>query len=665
MSIYLPPNLWAMHPLYLADVQLFCSNVPELEHDPAWATSSHFLYGAHPLRGVEFAGTVTLETQRSNGQQVFVLDDGSGESVQASIFKSNQGVVDLKRVRIGDAIVVSGVLGWAYPLQTSSNTQVRELRVQKLRIVRGGNGLNELCTWWLSTRRLHDSVYCKRLEELLPNYSPLLPELRSFGLSFPGETRRSASFVPVVGFEAIALPKAVTIAPTNGSLPCPAKAPQIELKRTRGGSLPHHSTKQMLSPALFSRLVLTLQHSLDLHHPLSRGSASAVSRDRFQVLKRARNLTSTRMHMNPQIDKGAGGDEGRGLGIGSEKALNSDSDESSSDSASNESQNDFDGDAFEEEIIDGRASLQSKIISQGLHGNPEQRVKNGAATIFPSSERDTATVSDDNISDAETIFDEDDPLAKRAAPHLLPANVFRPISKGLAAGSDFTENSVVLDDGRVSSREAVSNAMAQGKWVVYVSQDEEAMQPSVAPVSSAALSFEPPSLDIVFPINFALHDAIALLEATSSSFLNEIKRSTTLPLVLLVTDALQRLVSDGIVCFVGESGAAGRKGTASLSSTHHNPNQLYTIVSHVELLVPFTLSALRSGGALWDGMEMEGLPLTEKDPRHMTECDLHKVLKCNTSIKNIPINVLRSSWKLMEEDGLIVKPTPYTFSIPV
>lgn len=692
MSSFLPPSLWGMHPLYNADVRLLCVHVGGLQHDPVWSTSSHFLHG-HPLLGVEVAGSVTLSTLRGTEQQIFTLDDGTGGSVQASInsrwnpIPGAAGALPY-RVSVGDAVVVSGVLGWAYPLQTSSNTQVRELRVQKLRFVNGGMGMNELCAWWQTTVRLHAQVYSRRLEDLLPSCTPLLPSMRT-AAKVAGA---AAANLPLLSTATAAAAAAPAVTRPVTLLPPPAKAPPKGPSTTtnNGGkgpmSGPSHAA---LPPALFSRVVLTLQNSLDLYHPLSRGSASAVARSRFQTQKRARTLTAFRAHLEGGVVGGGsgGGDRssasavlskgggGKKAGVGGmEEGMEGEEGEDDDDDDDDEEE---DGEEEGEEE-DRRAELfmdemeAAPPLMQGVPGAARRASFAPTQPVTSALPPPHSTSLDKGASiGADTVFDEEDALAHAAQ------------QRRMGGGG------LVHDDGSLAARSAVAAAMESGKWVVYMSEEDvvgetegvggldstaaassSASAPVAAPAPAPAAVEDPPSI----PKCFTVVEALRLLSVSTPGLIEEVKAATTTPLTVVVYEALQRLLFDGIVCVIAEGGGGGGGGGSKrggvAAAPHLALSQLYTVVSHEELIVPHTLAALESGGARWDGMGMEGEGLEGgegggDDPRHMPECDLVKALKAHPSLKSIPIMVLRASWKLMEEDGIIVKPKPYTFTIPI
>jgi hypothetical protein len=201
-SSFLPPHLWRLHPLYSADVRLFCAHLtgPGQARAPAAASSSsdpllassstpaptpapspalvvsdpelrdsHFLYGRHPLSGVEVAGVVTA-VDTKEGRVSCLVDDGTG-SAQVVIFTRHWdgGQTEHPAVAAGDPVIVAGTLSWGHRMLSIGQT-TREILAHRVRVVRDWG---ELPRRWEGTLRLHLTTYSLPLEALMPFGAPL------------------------------------------------------------------------------------------------------------------------------------------------------------------------------------------------------------------------------------------------------------------------------------------------------------------------------------------------------------------------------------------------------------------------------------------------------------------------------------------------------------
>ncbi len=185
----LSPSLWGLHVLYRADVLLFCAQLDSSSRLCLTATSefpeAHYLYDAHPLRGVELCGIVTAVVRRGQGfdtRDVCLLDDGSGGVAQFSVARGKKNVACAAHLAVGDAAIVTGLLGWSFSLSASSADRCREVRALTLRRLGGGGGglrretgaggLDTVAAWTLRALRLHSDVYCRPLSDLMPSSAP-------------------------------------------------------------------------------------------------------------------------------------------------------------------------------------------------------------------------------------------------------------------------------------------------------------------------------------------------------------------------------------------------------------------------------------------------------------------------------------------------------------
>jgi len=262
---FLPPNLWGLHPLYLADVPLFAAHLSRhLSSSPDLPRDSHYLYGSHPLRCVEVSGVVTLLQRRGGGKQlVAVLDDGTGAACQLSLFlRDDDAPLPFSR---GAALLARGALGWSFKCGGGASSEmVREVRLAPggVRLLRGGGGgLGELAAWWTRTARLHRTLFRQPLAALMPACTPLPAALRDAAAA-----AAATATTAIVATATAAATHAVPLAAT------PSSSSQED--------------------AMFPRLVFALQSAIATNHPLSLDSAGAVSALQAAMYENARRLTA-------------------------------------------------------------------------------------------------------------------------------------------------------------------------------------------------------------------------------------------------------------------------------------------------------------------------------------------------------------------------------------
>lgn len=168
-----------MHPLYRADVFLFCAHLalssPAALSSSSDVPDSSFLNDAHPLRGVEIAGIVTYVTLRGHGRDaraLFLVDDGSAGVAQASVWLGGRSGV--RTPRVGDAVIVTGLIRWDFSVASVASARVREVRASTVRVLGGDDGgLCTLTAWASRALRLHETVYSRSITEMMPTCAAL------------------------------------------------------------------------------------------------------------------------------------------------------------------------------------------------------------------------------------------------------------------------------------------------------------------------------------------------------------------------------------------------------------------------------------------------------------------------------------------------------------
>ena len=710
--------------MYLADVLLLCTHVASLTSDPALPRDSHFLYGAHPLRGVEVAGIVT-HARLSSGDKAlrFVLDDGTGASVQGLLYTNGRGASQvLQLLRLGDAVVATGTLSWGYPVSGASDEYTRELRALRIRQLRGaGGGLNELCAWWVRAAQLHAQVYCKPLCELLPSCAPFTAvapvaqpraALEDSGRQ-GGAASSSTSSLPVsscaggaAGGGALGNAPRLLPLPLQGNKP----QPQLQGGPAGGGSCAGGGAAQKpkpLPPDLFSRLVMVLQNVLDMHHPLTKGSALAVSVSQAASRKRARELIAARR-------LAAGGGEPRG---GESEAEEGDEGNGSDGGAGEggggvggwvgKEGEDGEEEEEEEDAEEGMEVLEARRVRQearhdALLRQEQQGLLRG--TLGSGVAASSLLQRGDPASDAETVLDEDDAQLVAEQKSRLQASSSSSMHPSSSSGATQAEISAAFERGQWVFSVGVMAPLAAEPPTAYQLQAPSSLPGATflqhqqqqqveehdmvlvstvahvlparhflraggsagvgirdagAPVAAFPSSFPSAISAPLIPESFTVQDATALLEATEPGVLGEIRglqrkdggvEAASVAVHCAVSEALQSLVSEGVVCACGVSPASQKK---------------FTMVTQRHLISPETIRVLRIKGAFWDGMvgQEPGEGGAHQACVKVSEVELVKELRQRVSLKSVPIAVLRGAWKVMEEEAVLIKPTPYSFAL--
>lgn len=193
MTKYLPISFWGLHSLFDTPIRLFCGQINppnpviyesaclnpsnrKVKYAECFAIhcdpeipNSHFLYGLHPIRIAEVAGTVTYISQ-SEGSSLILLDDGTG-CVQVRL--PQWQMASLYSPRLGDICIVTGYLGVNFVL--NSDIKVREItRVTNIRAFAQNMSL---FAYWQETRTIHKSLYTQPISYFLNDLLPLPDEV--------------------------------------------------------------------------------------------------------------------------------------------------------------------------------------------------------------------------------------------------------------------------------------------------------------------------------------------------------------------------------------------------------------------------------------------------------------------------------------------------------
>jgi hypothetical protein len=636
---FLPANLWGLHPLYLADVPLFCAHLSgHLFSSPELPRDSHFLYGAHPLRSVEVGGVATLVTRRKGGKQVVAfLDDGTGSIAQLSLFARDDGS-PLPFAR-GAALLARGALGWAFRQGGVSSEMVREVRVGAggLRVLRGGGGgLNELAAWWARAARLHRVLFRQPLQALMPSCAPLPAALRRDVVGGSGNDGGGVAAAAPAGAAAAAV--------GPGGLPPAQLSPASQ------------------EDALRQRLVFALQAAIAAHHPLSLDSAGAVSALQAAAYERARRLHA-QVAAALAAGRAAGGSGGEG----------SDDDEEEEEEEEEGGEGGVEGAGDDDE---GWAAAEEPFaLGVGTAG------ARGAAAA-PAAEVDFMNVD----TEPETEEEEERGGAGAAG----AARVRAP------APAPPRPPAVCMDDGAAQDDAAIAAALAEGRWVVgnLAAPAATPTAAAAAPAAARAAPLAPPAPAAPqiphLPELFTAFQALELLLLAEPAQAAELRAwalqrwAAAAPQAVgdCAIEALDSLVRDGVLFRAPPAPAlpgslpSQRSGGSSgdffsASSSGEQPAAprggatLYGVVTHVHLLAPTTLRVLRRHGSRWDGMEAAAPAEGEAGGEGpLTVAALVKeMLAEDARLKAVPLSVLRSSWELLQSDGSILFPTPNTVAL--
>jgi len=168
-NLRLEPSLWSHHPLYEAEVALFCGQLNDgcISGGRDSNVDRHFLLGVHPVNRVVLAGVVTALKRREQFD-VLLMDDGTGSAAQVT--KQNRTLESPTPIvyspKVGDAIRVAGFLGWGYAVAGNSGQRVRDVRAYRVQRVTTAAVLHAL---WMEAVGLWASTYTRRPSALMPS----------------------------------------------------------------------------------------------------------------------------------------------------------------------------------------------------------------------------------------------------------------------------------------------------------------------------------------------------------------------------------------------------------------------------------------------------------------------------------------------------------------
>lgn len=169
--IFLPPSLWLQHPLYNAEIFLFCAQINgNPQTDKSYICSdpdiegTHFLNGQHPISRVRISGIVTHVEYREIGLYLLVDDETSIVQVRTYTTDSHGKSIDLPVIRLGDRVSVGGMLNWGYSLNGVDTKQIREIKTFRIDVLQDQHSLNQM---WLRTIQLNKEIYSKCMFDLL------------------------------------------------------------------------------------------------------------------------------------------------------------------------------------------------------------------------------------------------------------------------------------------------------------------------------------------------------------------------------------------------------------------------------------------------------------------------------------------------------------------
>lgn len=115
-----------------------------------------------------------VQVKAGGDRRTFMIDDGTGE-VQASVFHlhADGSVSQHYRAELGDMVVITGKIGFAYKLGSVDSSSVREVRVRTIRRLLHED---ELRAHKLHTTRLHKEFYRRPLSAWIPG----VPEIEGY-----------------------------------------------------------------------------------------------------------------------------------------------------------------------------------------------------------------------------------------------------------------------------------------------------------------------------------------------------------------------------------------------------------------------------------------------------------------------------------------------------